>query len=87
MIGLEEELIAAYRELTPDLDAPDLVRTAAQVAASHAQMLVALRVLAGEPDATTAQRPPGGKARRARRSSDGGSRTRTTPAWSTAASS
>ncbi len=52
MIGLEEELITAYRELTPDLEAPDLVRTAAQVGAAHAQMLVALRVLAGAPDAT-----------------------------------
>ena len=52
MIGLEEELITAYRELTPDLEAPDLVRTAAQIGAAHAQMLVALRVLAGAPDAT-----------------------------------
>jgi Ferritin-like domain len=57
MIGLEEDLIAAYRELTPDLEAPDLVRTAAQVAASHAQMLVALRVLAGEPEARLTELP------------------------------
>jgi Ferritin-like domain len=57
MIGIEEELITAYRELTPDLEAPDLVRTAAQVAAAHAQMLVALRVLAGEPEARLTELP------------------------------
>jgi rubrerythrin len=57
MIGIEEELITAYRELTPDLEAPDLVRTAAQVGASHAQMLVALRVLAGEPEARLIELP------------------------------
>jgi hypothetical protein len=57
MIGIEEGLITAYRELTPDLEAPDLVRTAAQVAAAHAQMLVALRVLAGEPEARLTELP------------------------------
>ena len=47
LISLEEELIGAYEEEEPELDEPDLVRTAAQVAASHAQTLVALRLLAG----------------------------------------
>ena len=49
MIGLEQELIAAYRDGLPALDAEDLVRTSGQVGASHAQALVALRVLAGVP--------------------------------------
>ena len=43
--GLELDLVAAYEEEEPELDEPDLVRTAAQVAASHAQALVALRLL------------------------------------------
>lgn len=42
---LELDLVAAYEEEEPELDEPDLVRTAAQVAASHAQALVALRLL------------------------------------------
>jgi rubrerythrin len=46
LIGLEEELITAYEEEEPQLDAPDLIRTAAQIAASHAQALVALRLIA-----------------------------------------
>lgn len=45
-IDRENELIEAYEENEPDLDDPDLIRTAAQVAAAHAQQLVALRVLA-----------------------------------------
>ena len=40
-----------------DLEAPDLVRTAAQVGASHAQMLVALRLLAGEPETRLTELP------------------------------
>ena len=48
MIKLEEELVAVYADETPTLEEEDLVRTAAQVGAAHAQMLVALRVLAGE---------------------------------------
>jgi len=48
MIDLELDLIAAYEEDEPELEEPDLARTAAQVAASHAQALVALRLLAGE---------------------------------------
>ena len=48
-IALEEELIAAYESETPALEAEDLVRTGAQVAASHAQHLVALRLLASAP--------------------------------------
>jgi Ferritin-like domain len=49
MIGLEEDLVAAYEEETANLEAEDLVRSAAQIGASHAQQLVALRLLAGEP--------------------------------------
>ena len=41
-------MIAAYEEEQAELDEPDLVRSAAQMAASHAQALVALRLLAGE---------------------------------------
>ena len=43
MIGLEDDLIAAYETETVNLEAEDLVRTAAQVAASHAQIRVALQ--------------------------------------------
>jgi rubrerythrin len=45
-IDRETELIQAYEEDEPDLDEPDLIRTSAQIAASHAQGLVALRLLA-----------------------------------------
>ncbi len=48
MIDLELGLIEAYEEDEPELEEPDLVRTAAQVAASHAQALVALRLLSGQ---------------------------------------
>ena len=48
LIKLEEELVAVYADETPTLEEEDLVRTAAQVGAAHAQMLVALRVLAGQ---------------------------------------
>ena len=47
LIDLELGLIEAYESEQADLDEPDLVRSAAQVAASHAQALVALRLLAG----------------------------------------
>lgn len=53
LAGLEEQLVAAYEEEEPELDEPDLARTAAQVAASHAQALVALRLLAGERSGVT----------------------------------
>ena len=43
---LELDLVQAYEEDQADLVDPDLVRSAAQIAASHAQALVALRVLA-----------------------------------------
>ncbi len=46
LIDLELGLIEAYEEDVVELEEPDLVRTAAQVAASHAQALVALRLLA-----------------------------------------
>lgn len=48
MIEIELELIAAYEEDEPELDEADLVRSAAQMAASHAQALVALRIAAKE---------------------------------------
>jgi rubrerythrin len=44
---LEVGLIEAYETEQAELEEPDLARTAAQVAASHAQALVALRLLAG----------------------------------------
>ncbi len=44
LIDLELGLIEAYEEDEPDLEDADLVRTAAQVAGSHAQALVALRL-------------------------------------------
>jgi rubrerythrin len=47
LIDLELGLIEAYEEDQAELDEPDLVRSAAQIAASHAQALVALRLLAG----------------------------------------
>jgi len=47
LIDLELGLIEAYEEDQAELDEPDLARTAAQVAGSHAQALVALRLLAG----------------------------------------
>lgn len=45
---LELSLIEAYEEDQADLEEPDLLRSAAQIAASHAQALVALRLLAGK---------------------------------------
>lgn len=48
VIDLELQVVEAYEDEVFDLDDPDLIRTSAQVAASHAQQLVALRVAAGE---------------------------------------
>ena len=48
LIDLELGLIEAYEEDEPNLEDADLVRTAAQVAGSHAQALVALRLVAGD---------------------------------------
>jgi rubrerythrin len=56
-IKLEEELVAVYADETETLEEEDLVRTAAQVGAAHAQMLVALRVLAGEKPVALLPRP------------------------------
>jgi rubrerythrin len=47
MLKLEEELVAVYEDAQSALEEEDLVRSAAQIGASHAQMLVALRLLAG----------------------------------------
>ncbi|CAN5205431.1 hypothetical protein BH24ACT23_BH24ACT23_12130 [soil metagenome] len=47
--GLEVGLIEAYGDAVPALEAGDLARTAAQIAAGHAQHLVALRLLADVP--------------------------------------
>ena len=49
MVSLEEELVAVYEDAQSALEAEDLVRTAAQIGAAHAQMLVALRLQAGVP--------------------------------------
>ena len=52
--SLESDLIAAYGEEVGALEPGDLTRTAAQIAGSHAQQLVALRLLAAVPgDAIT----------------------------------
>jgi len=53
MIELELDAIAAYEEDESELDEPDLVRSAAQMAASHAQALVALRLLTDGKDDPT----------------------------------
>ena len=47
LIDLELGLVQGYEDEQANLDEPDLARSAAQVAASHAQALVALRLLAG----------------------------------------
>jgi rubrerythrin len=57
-IDLEADLVAAYEEENPELDEADLVRTAAQVGASHAQALVALRLLAKEKGEALTKLPP-----------------------------
>ncbi|MEJ7875721.1 MAG: ferritin-like domain-containing protein [Solirubrobacterales bacterium] len=58
MLKLELNVIAAYEEDEPTLDEPDLVRSAAQMAAGHAQALVALRVAAKETGNLTALPEP-----------------------------
>ena len=45
MLGLEDELVQIYADENADLEAPDLVRSAAEIAASHAQVRVALEDL------------------------------------------
>jgi hypothetical protein len=50
MLGIEDDLIQAYSDETANLEAEDLVRSAAQIAAAHAQMRVALRALGGNPN-------------------------------------
>ena len=62
LIGLELDLVAAYEEEQADLEEPDLARTAAQVGASHAQALVALRLLAGPKGLVTKLPSPSGSA-------------------------
>ena len=54
---LEEELIAGYAAADPDIEAPDLVVTAAQVSAAHAQAWVALKLLGGGPPPTAVELP------------------------------
>jgi rubrerythrin len=48
MIALEQELVKVYEDVTPELEAEDLVRSAAQIGACHAQQYVALSILAGD---------------------------------------
>jgi hypothetical protein len=50
MLGIEDDLIQGYSDETANLEAEDLVRSAAQIAAAHAQMRVALRALGGNPN-------------------------------------
>jgi rubrerythrin len=45
MVALEEDLVRIYADENASLEAEDLVRTAAQIAASHAQVRVALEDL------------------------------------------
>ncbi len=59
---LELDLVAAYEEEQANLDEPDLARTAAQVGASHAQALVALRLLAEGKGSLTELPGPSGSA-------------------------
>ena len=54
MIDLEKELVSVYEDAQPELDAEDLVRSAAQIGACHAQQFVALSILAGGPVPTPA---------------------------------
>ena len=48
--ALEDDLIRAYEDETANLEAEDLVRSAAQIGASHAQIRVALAALGGKRD-------------------------------------
>jgi hypothetical protein len=45
MLGLEDDLVQIYADENANLEAPDLVRSAAEIAASHAQVRVALEDL------------------------------------------
>ena len=56
-IKLESDLVAAYEEEVPELDEVDLVRTGAQIGASHAQALVALRLLTDDKDVDLTELP------------------------------
>jgi rubrerythrin len=47
MLGLEEDLVQVYADENANLEAEDLVRSAAEIASSHAQVRVALQDLAG----------------------------------------
>ena len=70
---IEEELVLAYENAMPELEAADLVVTCAQVGAAHAQALVALRLQAGtRPDAATVL-PEAGTADGATAGDQGGS--------------
>jgi rubrerythrin len=57
IIGLEEELIQVYQDEIEALDAEDLVRSAAQIGGSHAQMWVVLNTLADGRPPTPADLP------------------------------
>jgi hypothetical protein len=46
--ALEDDLVKAYEDETVNLEAEDLVRSAAQIGASHAQIRVALTALTGK---------------------------------------
>ena len=48
MRALEDDLVQIYADENANLEAPDLVRSAAEIAASHAQVRVALEDLSGK---------------------------------------
>ena len=57
LVDVELGLIEAYESEVAVLDEPDLLRSASQVAASHAQALVALRLLLGNRDVVSTELP------------------------------
>ena len=57
MIALEEELIQVYQDETVAFEAEDLVRSGGQIGASHAQMWIALKLLAEKPQRALSRLP------------------------------
>jgi rubrerythrin len=56
-ISMEENLVRAYAEASANLTADDLLRSGAQIGGSHAQHLVAWRLLRGDAPAKAAALP------------------------------
>jgi rubrerythrin len=57
MIALEEELIQVYQDETVAFEAEDLVRSGGQIGASHAQMWIAVKLLAEKPQQALSRLP------------------------------